>query len=414
MKSPAPALDFRNAGLDAVPREVFDQADTLEQLDLSGNRLTSLPDEFVRLRSLRRLFLSNNPIEEFPRVLGQLPQLEMVGLKSCRLRRVAEDALPTRLRWLILTDNQLESLPASLGARPRLQKLALAGNRLSALPSSLAQASSLELLRVSANQLKEFPRQLLQLPRLSWLAFAGNPFCTRPDVVAEPILWAELELHEVLGSGASGVISRATHRVSGEVVAVKVFKGAVTSDGLPEDEVRTTLLAGTHANLVAPLGRVVDHPQGADALVLSLMPSNFRALGAPPDFESCTRDVMPRDLGLSAAQFQRVVRGVASVAAHLHARGVSHGDLYAHNTRVDADGNVLIGDFGAASVLTGLEEDVRAGVEKMEVRALGAMVDDLLTCGAPDELRELRDACWSRSPPRLSSFQMRNEPSRSP
>lgn len=404
MTSPTPTLDFRNAGLDAVPREVFDQADTLEQLDLSGNRLTSLPEEFVRLRTLRRLFLSNNPLEEFPRVLGQLPQLEIVGVKSCRLRRLAEDALPAQLRWLILTDNQLDSLPESLGRRPRLQKLALAGNRLRTLPSSLAQAPSLELLRVSANQLEEFPHQLLQLPRLSWLAFAGNPFCTRPDVVPNHISWSDLELHEVLGSGASGVISRATHRVSGQGVAVKVFKGAVTSDGLPEDELRTTLLAGTHANLVAPLGRVVDHPQGAAALVLALMPPRFRALGAPPDFESCTRDVMPRDLALSGAQFRRVARSVASVAAHLHAQGVSHGDLYAHNTRVDADGDVLVGDFGAASVLTGLAEDVRAGIEKMEVRALGALVDDLLTCGAPADLSELRDACWSSSPPRLASL----------
>ena len=137
-------LSFRNAGIDTLPREVFSHADTLEHLDLSGNHFTSLPDELTRLRSLRRLFLSNNPCEELPRVIGQLPQLEMVGFRSCRLNRVAEDALPARLRWLTLTDNQLEFLPESLGHRPRLQKLALAGNRLRALPSSMSNATALE------------------------------------------------------------------------------------------------------------------------------------------------------------------------------------------------------------------------------------------------------------------------------
>ena len=113
---------------------------------------------------------------------------------------------------------------------------------------------------------------------------------------------------------------------------------------------------------------------------------------------------MPHDLALAAPQFQRVVQGVASLGAHLHARGVSHGDLYAHNTRVDAQGHALVGDFGAASVLAGLDDEVRAGVERMEVRALGALVDDLLKCGAPAAFTEVRDACWSANPPRFSAL----------
>lgn len=395
-------LSFKNAGLETVPREVFEHADTLEALDLSGNRFTALPDELTRLTALRRLFVSNNPIEELPRVLGELPSLEMIGFKSCRLRHVAEDALPAKLRWLILSDNQLEQLPESLGQRLRLQKLALAGNRLRALPRSMSQARALELVRVSANELETFPRALLELPRLRWLAFAGNPFCTRPPVTAKAIAWSSLALHDVLGSGASGVVWRATH--DAREVAVKIFKGAVTSDGLPEDEVRACLLAGSHPSLVATLGRVVDHPEGADALVLSLVPPSYRALGAPPDFESCTRDVMPRELGLSDAAHRRVVKDIAALGAHLQARGVTHGDLYAHNTRVDRDGHALVGDFGAASILSGLDDEVRAGLERIEVRAFGVLVDDLLSVGAPADLRELRDACASSAPPRFSDL----------
>ena len=37
------------AGLAEFPREIFDLADSLEVLDLSGNALTTLPDDLHRL-----------------------------------------------------------------------------------------------------------------------------------------------------------------------------------------------------------------------------------------------------------------------------------------------------------------------------------------------------------------------------
>ena len=374
-------LSFTQRGLTQVPDAVFAHAATLEALDLSHNRLTTLPDRLVELRALKRLFVSGNPIEVLPRVLGQLPALEMVGFKSCALHTVPGASLPPRLRWLILTDNRLESLPDELGLRPRLQKLALAGNRLRRLPETMRQLERLELLRVSANALESFPRVLLELPRLAWLAYAGNPFCTRPPVEATPVPWDALELHEVLGQGASGVISRATRRDTGASVAVKVFKGAVTSDGWPEDEVTACLVAGAHPNLVGVEGRVVDAPQGAQALVLTLMDPSLRPLGGPPSFESCTRDVMPAGWAPTDAPARTIVANVERAMTHLHARGVLHGDLYAHNTRIDATGHAVLGDFGAASLLTGLPDDVQAQLLRIEHRAFAALVEDVTSGG---------------------------------
>ena len=68
-------------GLTEFPREIFDLADRLEILDLSGNTLTSLPDDLPRLTRLRVLFCSNNPFTELPEVLGRCPALTMMGLK---------------------------------------------------------------------------------------------------------------------------------------------------------------------------------------------------------------------------------------------------------------------------------------------------------------------------------------------
>ncbi|MBC7680914.1 MAG: leucine-rich repeat domain-containing protein, partial [Ferruginibacter sp.] len=205
-------------GLTRFPREIFDLADTLEVLNLSGNALSTLPDDLPRLHRLRVIFCSGNSFTELPAVLGQCAQLEMVGFKSCQIRNVPAAALPPRLRWLILTDNHVRSLPTEIGQCPQLQKLMLAGNQLQQLPPELAQCQQLELLRISANPMADagaLPDWLLHLPRLAWLARAGTPLV---QTSVNAIRWDDLALQHRLGEGASGVIHQAQWR--GDTVAV--------------------------------------------------------------------------------------------------------------------------------------------------------------------------------------------------
>jgi Leucine-rich repeat (LRR) protein len=92
-------------------------------------------------------------------------RLSQIGFRGSGLREIPGEALPPMLRWLILTDNHIESLPVELGQRPRLQKLMLAGNRLGNLPSSMIDATRLELLRLSCNGFESLPAWLANLPR---------------------------------------------------------------------------------------------------------------------------------------------------------------------------------------------------------------------------------------------------------
>lgn len=403
-----------SCGLREFPPEIFDLADTLEILDLSGNELTSLPHDLPRLHKLRILFCSDNAFTQMPEVLGQCAQLGMVGFKANRIRSVPAAALPPALRWLILTGNQIGALPPELGRCTQLQKLMLAGNQLQALPDELAACSQLELLRIAANRFASLPEWLFDLPRLAWLAYAGNPCSTEIEAAAlaqnpiASIAWDKLQIQHKLGEGASGVIHRALwSEGAGEQVAVKLFKGALTSDGLPHSEMSSCISAGPHPNLIAVHGKIHGHPEETNGLVLSLIDPGFVNLAGPPSLDSCTRDIYSADVCFTPAAIVRMALGIASAARHLHARGIMHGDLYAHNILYSGAGDALLGDFGAASFFALQDEQRAQALQRIEVRAFACLLEELLErCNVPDDtdkwqatlktLAELQTRCTHR------------------
>lgn len=393
--------------LETFPSEIFDLADSLEVLNLSCNQLSSLPDELPRLHKLRILFCSYNDFTTVPASIGRCANLEMVGFKANRIRRLPPEALPPKLRWLILTDNQLEAVPDEIGRCARLQKLMLAGNQLQALPETLANCTRLELLRIAANRLPALPEWLLTMPRMTWLAYAGNPFsdALEAEILAQhplpPVDREQIELNEVLGQGASGVIRRANWRPSGQApraMAVKLFKGNLTSDGLPHSEMAACIAAGEHSNLIRVAGPLAECADALPGLLMELIDPNYRVLAEPPSFASCTRDCYESGRRFSSEEVMRLAISVASAVDHLHRRGILHGDLYGHNLLVDPIGNTLLSDFGAASFFDPQSRQGQA-LQQIETRAFGCLLEEMLErCSDTDGDPRLR---------RLSALQQR-------
>ena len=278
----------------------------------------------------------------------------------------------------------------------------LSGNRLTSLPKSMAQCHNLELLRIAVNHFTSLPSFLLALPKLSWLAYSGNPFCSKHpdcDTPLKEIAWEDLEVQEILGEGASGLISKAIYE--GKEVAIKVFKGEITSDGLPQEEMDINISMGQHPHLVDVLARVTGHPEDKDVLMLELIPPHFFNLGLPPTLETCSRDIYTEGFSLSLAHALKILQGIADASTHMHTRGIMHGDLYAHNIKIDKDANTILGDFGGASFFEPKEVKMRNGLERLEVRAFGCLIEELLELSNQDSsdihIREilitLKDRC---------------------
>ena len=379
-----------SCGLTEFPREIFDLADSLEILNLSGNQLSSLPDDLPRLHKLRVIFCSDNLFTELPAVLGSCKRLTMVGFKANQISNVPYEALAPTLRWLILTDNRIQSLPSSIGQCRQMQKLMLAGNQLSELPAELGNCTQLELLRLSANQFSVLPPWLLTMPCLAWLAIAGNPLTDSFEAARQApsmaeIDWQDIELGAKLGEGASGVIYQAKLRqahLPAKEVAVKLFKSAVTSDGMPRSEMAASIAVGLHPHVVGVSGQISHHSNEAMGLnmglVMPLISSDFINLAQPPSLDSCTRDIYSQETVLSLQELCSLALGMARAAEHLHACGILHGDLYAHNILHNAERHGLLGDFGAASFLPMNDVDSAQSLQRIDVRAFGILLGELL------------------------------------
>ena len=230
----------------------------IQKLDLFQCDLSSLPSSLPDvLPNLSILFCMKNNFREMPAVIGQCPRLQMVSFKSNKLTSIHPDALQPQMRWLILTDNRLESLPPTIGRCSDLQKFMLSGNLLTSLPDEIENCKSLELIRLASNRLEDPPIKLLSLPNLSWVALSDNPFLSNLPASTRKLAEkaaAELQIldepklddpnvGEVLGTGASGITHKKYHQ--NEHVAVKTYVGQITSDGNPEEERKISMMASS-------------------------------------------------------------------------------------------------------------------------------------------------------------------------
>jgi serine/threonine protein kinase len=141
---------------------------------------------------------------------------------------------------------------------------------------------------------------------------------------------------------------------------------------------------------------VVGHPDDQAALVMDLIDPSYRNLAALPSLASCTRDIYAVDTRFSLEVALRMARGIASVAAHLHRHGITHGDLYGHNILWNEAGDCLLGDFGAASFHATANTLETRALQRIEVRAFGILLGELLERveeQVSSELVELQKNC---------------------
>ncbi|KAL2090100.1 hypothetical protein ACEWY4_014788 [Coilia grayii] len=152
---PVASVNFSKNQLTAVPPRLVELKDTLSDVNLGFNKLTSIPLEFCMLKHLSYIDLRNNFLTELPS--------ELEGL--------------AKLRSIILSFNRFKTFPDVLYKIPALETILISNNQVNAIdPVRLKMLDKLSTLDLQNNDLMQVPPELGNCTSLRALMLDGNPF----------------------------------------------------------------------------------------------------------------------------------------------------------------------------------------------------------------------------------------------
>ncbi|XP_056132501.1 PH domain leucine-rich repeat-containing protein phosphatase 1-like [Lampris incognitus] len=175
-RSQLEVLDLQHNHLSELPHNLFIKSQSLRYLNVSANKLESLPPASLSeesFSSLQELYLTNNNLTD-----KCVPLLTGHG----------------HLRVLHMAYNQLQTFTASKLARlEQLEELELSGNRLRAVPTTILSCQRMHTLSAHSNCISVFP-EVLQLAEIKCVDLSCNELTevTLPEIL--PPKLQELDL----------------------------------------------------------------------------------------------------------------------------------------------------------------------------------------------------------------------------
>ena len=159
-------------------------------LNLSANKLSSIPTEIGKIKSLEVLDLSNNKLSALPTTVGDLSNLKTLDIRSNQIKDLPENIYKlVRLTNLLISGNLLEDLSSEIKNLKKLKTLIIGdmfgGNKIEVLPHEIGELGDLVNLLVSDNLLKNLPEEIGNLRYLRSLFAHRNKIASLPSSIGD-------------------------------------------------------------------------------------------------------------------------------------------------------------------------------------------------------------------------------------
>ncbi|XP_043281813.1 chaoptin [Venturia canescens] len=198
-------LNLRDNRLEALRKQSFNGAQSLQQLDLSKNEIGQLSNQqFRNLKILRILNLSKNRIRTLPRNVFEGTRIEILDLSGNKISIVPSSSfleLGYTLRDLNMGENSIDRVDSTAFPTSQLTALNLARNRLTILPdNSFVSLGKLLSLNISHNYLQANFKELFHyLPDLRQLYMANCGLTKIPPFPLTRLNVLDLSLNHIAG-----------------------------------------------------------------------------------------------------------------------------------------------------------------------------------------------------------------------
>jgi len=173
------ALEERNKPYVGKPELTHKLYTTHVQGDIDKpGLLYQVPDELTSKVSLHQAVdLSFNLITDIPLDLPlSLPHLKILNLSHNRITTIPDSIFGfLHLEHLDLSFNDIETLPDGICLLENLKKLNLSNNSMRKLPKNIDQLSSLQKINLISNQLEHLPISMGNIPTLQVILISDNP-----------------------------------------------------------------------------------------------------------------------------------------------------------------------------------------------------------------------------------------------
>lgn len=218
--------------------EVLSQLSNLETVLVDYNAMSIVNSGF---KNLKRLEMYKNHLTHFnlgsPQTFGNA-HLTFLNISNCKLSSLPQDVFQNTLALeeIVLDNNTLNSIPASIGKLKRLARLSIQGNSLDSLPAEISNLGELKRLDVQKNNLKALPKEIWLCPSLSHLNCSSNLLKSFPQPYSVPGVALHLPLApeaeavvtpSVMANAADGALPTPLHSHAGQ--------GVVPTTGAPAE-----------------------------------------------------------------------------------------------------------------------------------------------------------------------------------
>lgn len=168
-------VDLRGNRISNLPAQLLFRAVALKVLNISSNKLTSLPilSPHEEGRSLLELYASDNQLEPALNIIAGFSKLKVLHLAYNGIKSIPVSFFQSlrELEYANLSGNQLESLPDPSVCH-HLKYLLIHSNKFNALPT-FSVTDTICAIDASCNLLTEIPQQ--EFKNLGFLDLSANP-----------------------------------------------------------------------------------------------------------------------------------------------------------------------------------------------------------------------------------------------